>query len=179
MYIYERLTTFTRKSCVFQNWNYFFFIRSIRLSTVVVEKVVPFQFKGACWLSSFQLLSVPFIANRLLISALFLDITHRNCCAFSHPTHLDHSVLLTMQSVYWNPYVVYTVHTYTHTCTYVHVCTMTYIAIDVLLFCFILRRERVFMSETSKHRNLYKELYHSVTSRFHFFGILCWVPCSL
>ena len=30
----ERLTTFTRKLCVFLNWNYFFFTRFIRLRTV-------------------------------------------------------------------------------------------------------------------------------------------------
>ena len=32
----ERLTTFTRKLLVFQNWNYYFFIHSIRLSMVVI-----------------------------------------------------------------------------------------------------------------------------------------------
>ena len=32
----EWLTTFTRKSRVFQNWNYFFSIRSIRLNTVYI-----------------------------------------------------------------------------------------------------------------------------------------------
>ena len=75
-----------------------------------------------------------------------------------------------MQSVYWNPYVVYTVHTYTH--TYVHVCTMTCITIDVLLFCFILRRGREFMSETSTHTSLCKAismLYHTVLLAVYIF----------
>ena len=34
MVLHERLTTFTRKTCIFQNWN-FFCMRSIRLSTVL------------------------------------------------------------------------------------------------------------------------------------------------
>ena len=33
----EQLTTFTRKSRIFQNRNYFFFMRSIRLSTVTIS----------------------------------------------------------------------------------------------------------------------------------------------
>ena len=44
----ERLTTFTRKSYVFQKWNYFFSIRSIRLSTVLICTAILMLYHSTC-----------------------------------------------------------------------------------------------------------------------------------